>query len=224
VFLLVAGLMRSGSDQLLLLMESEARKYINTPKLQALLRWVDDETAGSTGDIKPVGKRALAIANAYANANATAYVKVIAYAYANAYVKVNAYAYANANANADADANAFGRFIEYAHDLENLKIFKNINLTGLIAQMEALKAQIPSKGQPGSVRKSFSNHLSNHLIETWLHAFNLTAEMLDLSEEEIEALENYLYANHLIIKCKDAAVQVTPSTWEAIEERMLRID
>jgi predicted NACHT family NTPase len=36
VFLLVAGVMRGGTDDLLLLMENEVQKYINTPKLQAL--------------------------------------------------------------------------------------------------------------------------------------------------------------------------------------------
>ncbi|MHC5721809.1 MAG: NACHT domain-containing protein, partial [Nostoc sp.] len=44
VFLLVAGLMRGGADDLLLLMEKEAQKYINTPKLQALLNWAEQLT------------------------------------------------------------------------------------------------------------------------------------------------------------------------------------
>ena len=64
VFLLVAGVMRGGTDDLLLLMEKEAQKYINTPKLQALLNWAEEVTVGSQGDYKPVGKRAVAIANA----------------------------------------------------------------------------------------------------------------------------------------------------------------
>jgi hypothetical protein len=62
--LLVAGLVRSknGADDLLLLMEKEAQKYINTPKLQGLLQWADAATKDSEGDFKPVGKRAAAIA------------------------------------------------------------------------------------------------------------------------------------------------------------------
>ncbi|MBD0361338.1 MAG: NACHT domain-containing protein, partial [Coleofasciculus sp. C3-bin4] len=76
VFLLVAGLMRGGADDLLLLMEKEAQKYINTPKLQALLRWAEQATAGSESNLKPVAKRA--IANAIAIAIAMGYANAIA--------------------------------------------------------------------------------------------------------------------------------------------------
>lgn len=226
VFLLVAGLMRGGTDQLLILMEKEARSCINTPKLQALLRWADKETVGSAGDIKSVGKRALAII--YANAEAKVYTHIYANAIANAYANVNAYAeayaileaYVKDIANTNTNAKIINRFIKSADFLKNFQIFNNINYIALIAQMEALKTQIPSDEQPQSVHQSFTEQL----VETWLHGFNLTPEMVNLSKEETEALENYLYANRLIIDCKDAAVRVAPSTWEGIEERMLRID
>ncbi|MEG5042314.1 MULTISPECIES: NACHT domain-containing protein [unclassified Microcoleus] len=133
VFLLVAGLVRAknGADDLLLLMEKEAQKYINTPKLQGLLQWADAATNGSEGDFKPVGKRAAVIAYAYVNAYAYAYAyatstyaKVYAYAkakaYANsiayAYVNAYAYAYANANAKANAMANAQANAMANAYD------------------------------------------------------------------------------------------------------------
>ncbi|WP_445251866.1 MULTISPECIES: NACHT C-terminal helical domain 2-containing protein [unclassified Microcoleus] len=31
----------------------------------------------------------------------------------------------------------------------------------------------------------------------------------------------YLYANYLIIQCQEAAVRISPKTWEEIESRML---
>jgi hypothetical protein len=89
----------------------------------------------------------------------------------------------------------------------------------LIAQLEALKATIPDEKQPHEVRLAFAKHLQ----QTLLNAFNLTLEMIDLSESEANALENYLYANHLIIQCKQAAVRVLPTTWEGIEARMLLV-
>ncbi|MEW6498694.1 MAG: NACHT domain-containing protein, partial [Cyanobacteriota bacterium] len=61
VFLLVAGLMGGGADELLLLMEKETQQYINTPKLQTLLTWADWVTARSEGDCKPAVKRATVI-------------------------------------------------------------------------------------------------------------------------------------------------------------------
>ncbi|WP_431356845.1 NACHT C-terminal helical domain 2-containing protein [Komarekiella delphini-convector] len=47
--------------------------------------------------------------------------------------------------------------------------------------------------------------------------------MINFSESEAKPLENYLYANYLIIHCKRVAVSVLPTTWEGIEERMLLV-
>ena len=202
VFLLVAGVMRGGADDLLLLMEKEVQKYINTPKLQALLNWAEEVTVGSQGDYKPVGKRAVAIAYAYA----------YPYALANAY----AYAYANALANAYALALA----IDKIGEIEKLQIFnQKLNFTVLLPQLEALKAKIPDDQQPEKVRQAFAEQWR----ETLLNGFNLTPEMVNLSEEEINALDKYLYANYLIIQCKDAALSISTQTWETIETRMLLV-
>ncbi|WP_292711099.1 MULTISPECIES: hypothetical protein [unclassified Nostoc] len=89
----------------------------------------------------------------------------------------------------------------------------------LIAQLEALKATLPDDKQPKEVHRAFAKRLQ----ETLLNAFHLTPEMINLSEEEAKALGDYLYANHLIIQCKQAAVRVSPQTWEAIEARMLLV-
>lgn len=50
-----------------------------------------------------------------------------------------------------------------------------------------------------------------------------SATPINLSLEEAKALADYLYANHLIIQCKQAAVRVSPQIWEAIEARMLLV-
>ncbi|QSV66953.1 MAG: NACHT domain-containing protein [Aphanizomenon flos-aquae DEX188] len=226
VFLLVAGVMRGGADDLLLLMEKEVQKYINTPKLQALLNWAEEVTVGSPGDYKPVGKRAVAIANALANTYALANANPLAYAYAlaNAYTLANAYAnayaYALANANALAYAKAFANAIYNIGEIEKLQIFnQKLNFTVLLPQLETLKAKIPDDKQPEEVHLAFAKKF----IETLLNGFNLTPEMVNLSEEEINALNKYLYANYLIIQCKDAALSISTQTWETIETRMLLV-
>jgi NACHT domain len=82
MFLLVAGIMRGGADELLLMMEKQTQSYIepknikkprypislffnsqplNVGKLQNLLQWADWITSGSEGDYKPVVKRTEAI-------------------------------------------------------------------------------------------------------------------------------------------------------------------
>lgn len=227
VFLLVAGLMRGGADDLLLLMEKEVQNYINTPRLQALLNWAEQATVGSIANFKPVGKRAVAItitnantiSNAYANAIPNAYAiaipNAIAIAIANANAYANTYAYAIPNANANAIAIA----IANTRKLEELKIFNNVEFTMLIDQLEALKAKIPDDKKPREMRWEFAEHLQ----QTLLSAFNLSLDIINLSKKEAKVLENYLYANHLIIQCKQAAVRVSPTTWEAIEARMLLV-
>lgn len=233
VFLLVAGLMRGGAEELLLQMEQQAQKLIISPKLTALLNWAEQVTAGSKGNFKPVAKRAISNAYAYANAyantyaitNANTYAVAIAnaYAIANIYANANAIAinYVNINAIANADANAIANYItrsiEYHSRADKLRIFKDINFRGVIANLELLKAQIPEKDQPEKIRQKFANKL----LQTYLQSFHLNREMVTLSEEEIEAWNNYLYANLLIIQCKQAAVQVSPQVWTEIEDRML---
>ena len=54
VFILVAEVTRGSADDLLVLMEKEVHKYINTQKLQALLNWSKQVTDVSTGNYKPI--------------------------------------------------------------------------------------------------------------------------------------------------------------------------
>ncbi len=264
VFLLVAGVMRGGADDLLLLMEKKAQSYINTRKLKALLKWAEQVTVGSQSDYKPVGKRAVAIAYANANAIANANANAVAIAIVNAnaiaivnananaiaYANANAIAYANANANAIAYAiiyantyayaitnaityditnanpyaiaiantNAITASIEYIQEVKKSKIYNHkLNLTALLTKLTTIQATIPDSSQPAKVHRDFAKSL----ITILLKSFNLTPKMVNLSQEEITALNNFLYANYLIIQCKEAAVRVSPKTWEAIEGRML---
>jgi hypothetical protein len=251
VFLLVAGVIRGGTDDLLLFMEREVQKYINTPKLQALLNWAEEVTVGSQGDYKPVGKRAVAIALAKAFSIAIAldyaYAKAFAYALEYAKANVNALTYAYTNANSYAYAitiendktytstvtkvitnritNPISYVIfnitKYIDEVSKLNIYnQKLNFTLLVTRLKALQAKIPDDKQPKQAHLAFAKKL----IETLLNGLNLTPEMINLSKEEIKALENYLYANHLIIQCKEAAVRVSPATWEGIEARMLLVD
>ncbi|MEG4291121.1 NACHT domain-containing protein [Microcoleus sp. C2C3] len=233
VFLLVAGLVRAknGADDLLLLMEKEAQKYINAPKLQGLLQWADAATKDSEDDFKPVGKRAAAILYAYAIAHAYAY----AYAYANgitngigydianairnayAIAMVNSIAIAYGYAYANAIANVIAKAIANAEEFQKIKIFKDVNWTELIAQLTALKARFADANQSDLIDLAFLDCL----LDTWCNALHLNPEIVKLYNEEARAVRDYLYANYLIIKCKAAAVRISAKTWEEIESRML---
>ena len=236
VFLLVAGLMPD-ADELLEMMEQEAQQFINTYKLNDLLYWADLVTAGLQGYFKPVVKRAVAIAgaNALALADTYAYSKADTFAYADAFALALAEAYedaevlANADALADAYADAYAdtyydayadaldKFTNYARICAKFEIYRAVNLNESINILEDLKARIPDRYQPLEERRAFAKQL----LQTLLKAFDLEPEQVNLSTEELKALDNYCYANLLVVQCKDAAVRVSRQKWEEIEERML---
>lgn len=93
VFLLSAGMLSGGVDELLLTIEAEGQKYLNTDQgkqhLVPILDWVTAVTTGSSTELSLIGKRCLAIAfvaaNAYAFSYADAYSRAIRAAFDLAY-------------------------------------------------------------------------------------------------------------------------------------------
>ena len=64
----------------------------------------------------------------------------------------------------------------------------------------------------------------NKLLKTWNNAFNLTPELLNLCIEENEEIDNhYFYINRLILDCQKVAVNISPTVWQEIEDRMFRV-
>jgi hypothetical protein len=166
-----------------------------------------------------VAKRAIANANAIGDPNAYAYGIAITDANADALTLALSLDLANANARGNFIAIAIANAITFTRELEKLKVFKGINFTVLIARLEVLKAKVPDDKQPEEVRGAFTKQF----VQILLQAFRLSPELVNLSEEEAEAWKNYFYANYLMMQCKEAAVRVSPKTWEAIEERMLLV-
>jgi energy-coupling factor transporter ATP-binding protein EcfA2 len=235
VFLLIAGLMRGGADELLLMMEKAAQKYINTPRLQALLNWTHHTTDGSEGKFKPAAKRTAALFLAIARDRALELASTLSPNLANVLEITRILDLARAvNPNLARSINltrtpsrpstptrAFTRALTraIAQELENIKIFTNVNFTVLIARLEALKAQVPDLNPSYKAHQGFNHRVSI----TWLNTLKLNPELVCLSDRELQDLEHYLYINLLLVRCKQAAVRVSPRTWEAIEERMLMI-
>ncbi len=235
VFILVAGLTRGGADELLLLMEKKAQTYLNTPRLKALVGWADQATAGSAGNFKPAAKRTVAVFLALDLDLALALDLDLARARARALARARARARArDTDLTRDIDltlALDLARSLDLALDLdlalalaldltfERIKIFKSVNFVVLVARLKALKAHTPDNNQPVEVRRTFRNKV----LQTWYNALNLSSELVNLSKAETKDLENYLYANWLIVQCRQAAVRVSPTTWAGIEDRMVTV-
>lgn len=235
VFLLVSGLLRGKinqlfkADQLLLAMEKEANNYLKTSlgksKLVPILQWVDETTKDSLDSlIKPVGRRAIAYANAITIANAYAiaidYAIAIAIVYAEPIANAIIIAYAYAYAIDYANAKVIEEFVKLANLFAQDRIFSRVNIPQLIADLKELKQLVPNY----LVNKKEHQKFIDHLLKIWNIAFPLTPELLNLSKEEIEEIQNhYFYINHLILGCKEVAVNISPSVWQELEDRMLRV-
>ncbi|MCL6435696.1 MAG: NACHT domain-containing protein [Leptolyngbyaceae cyanobacterium HOT.MB2.61] len=249
VFLLVAGLMRGGADSLLLAMEAQAKTLIDTPKLRALLNWADEVTDDSRDTLSPATKRVTALFLAVVNDYALSLAHVLhpelsrklnlALTLANTRIpgftssqdKTPARAAIPTRALAIAltqslATRAFGKELNdaltqtFTSELARFNIFKNIHFEVLIARLKEIKEQAPDIRQPASVLQAFHNRI----FQIWFNTLKLDPAWTNLSGEELSKLERYLYANWLLVRCKQAAVRVSPKTWIAIEERMLKVN
>ncbi|WP_416668256.1 NACHT domain-containing protein [Egbenema bharatensis] len=221
IFLLIAGLMTGnrGADGLLLIIEQKAKTYINTPKLNALLQWADRSTTGSKGNYSSAAKRAVAI-----------YLTLFDLAHIRASTRALAYALGvDTNINLALDlVRAFDlvraldldRSLAIIIDLvsQEMNFFNLVDVAGLTVNLNTLRSQAPDVYQPRKVRLAFADRIS----QLWFDALQLNPELVNLSRDEVESLSKYLYANELMVKCKEAAVRVTPGTWAKIEARMLK--
>ncbi len=238
VFLLLAGMMVGNTEELLLCIESQAADYINTVKLQDIFDWLDQINLNSTGNFKGVAKRIASLFLARPRfltelAPALILTRMLGLArdlyetfdLSLNFEKVFASDLSMSLAHAlDFDsATELGLTIQLCNSLEETLAPINfdkryINFTALNTRLEALNAQSPSYDQPFEVREKFRNKISR----TWLQTLYLPAELNQISQQEIESLENYLYANLLMIQCREKAIAFSPKIWEEIESRILR--
>ncbi len=220
VFLLVAGLMRGKADKLLLAMEKEAHNYLKTPlgqKLVPILQWADEMTKDSVDSpIKPVGRRALAnylvIANVFAYAIAIAYVPEIIHVIAiNIPTVITQILFT---------PDLIDEFVLLVILLAQDRIVSKVNFYQLIADLEAFKQIIPDDKATEKERQEFADQF----LKMWNTAFNLTPELLNLSIQEIRKIDkHYFCINLLILCCQKVAVNISPTVWQEIEDRMLRV-
>jgi hypothetical protein len=99
-------------------------------------------------------------------------------------------------------------------------LFADVDLVQLRERLVKMQEQVPNRNESLEVHRKFTQRL----IETWLSAFDLTVEMINLSWQELEEIDQkYFYVYHLILQCKDSAVLVTEKTWQEVEERMYRV-
>ncbi|BAS58833.1 signal transduction protein with Nacht domain-containing protein [Leptolyngbya boryana NIES-2135] len=210
VFFLVTGLVRS-ADVLLNLMRAKTQELLYTDKLKGLIRWTNAVTTGSAGDFKPAVMRVITLFYALALDSSLTPNCCIALVLA-----LDRYCALNFTLDG---ALTLDGVIENSITLNHIKVFASINFQVLVNQLEAMKDSVPSDDASLEERRVFISQL-RHI---WYDALHLNPKLLKLSQEERQSLENYLYANELMIRCKEAALRVSPQVWDAIESRMLTV-
>lgn len=239
IFLLLAGIANGNVEELLLSMEIQAASYINTNKLSDILEWIEQITIHSRGTQKSVAKRIAAMFLARPRflaeiAPALVLTRMLelarelygAFDLSPNFDKVFASDLSLSLAQAlDFDSNTeLNLVIQLCNDLEQTLVKidfdkRYINFMALSARLESLIDQVPSYDQPFEVREDFRNQISR----VWIQTLYLPVELNQISHHEVESLENYLYANLLMVKCKNIAIAVSRKVWEEIESRILRI-
>ena len=225
VFQLVAGLMRGGVDNLLLMMEAKAQTYVNSSKLQGLLKWAEEATTDTSEDYNLGAKRATALFLAIARDSVLDLVTLLSPELSTLMELTCALKFARAvnyprgkNSTSRALSNAFSRTV--VKQLDDFRIFKHVEFKTVITSLNKIKHQAPRSYEPHRAHKGFNNRVSN----IWFNSLKLNSDLVNLSEEELEALDNFIYINLLIVRCKQAAVRISTKTWQDIENRMLLVD
>lgn len=240
VFFLVAGLMRN-SDRLLELMESEACKImICTEKLVPVINWANEVFVESEENVKPTAQRALALFCVHAvnflisdnfdhvrhsNPDFALLIecgRVRAFAFGLVCaLDSNLFAYDSHLGSVVAldSGTAIRNAQIIALALTEIKLHNSISVSALYEQLESLLTQFQNYDESLESQHTFADRLR----QTWYNALHLDPKWLDLSKEEVNALNNYLYVNELMIRCKEAAFRVSPQVWNEIESRMLTV-
>lgn len=229
VFLLVAGSL-SNATPLLESMAAKTPTLLVMEKLKALVNWADSATAGSLGDYKPAAKRAAALdldlalalyhfrsRSLYLSLDRSLYLfldhsldRSLTF-YLHSFLDRSLYLDPSSYLDLDLD-----RPLEF----KKIKIFNQVDFIGLAARLKGLQARIPE----GYLSKEIYQKFATQLVQIWCGALHLQPEWLELSEQEATSLERYLYANLLIVQCKEAAVRVSRESWAGIEQRMLTVE
>jgi hypothetical protein len=229
VFLLLAGLKQA--DDLLQRMEQQVDTYIQSQNLRNLLLWADQITDQASADYKPGVRRAIAIFLALDLAQVLALDSARIQRFQLDIDRARMLALAmdrNLTLNCALDLamaksldldRAIDLVVNIARKFEAMQVFPHLPFNVLIARLEALRVKFQDQPNTFKTRRI----LVEQIHKSWLEVLQLKPEWIKLSQPEAKALDRYLYANLLIVHCRQAAVRVSAKTWNAIEAGILRV-
>ena len=222
VFLLVAGLMRGKADKLLLAMEKEAQEYAKNAKLSKFLVWVEQATGKLKESVKPSAKRSIILFDRLNKGiNFTKRYNVIEYSMYNNYID---------------DTPQFDEpFLQELDKLRQEYVGIDVLYQDHYGHL-LISGQMPNEETVthifaliGSITKKILGQLEFYQISAFYEKI-----ILDFYKQspigfsswrtpDWIIFQNYLYVNELMLSCQKVAVNISPTVWQEIEERMLRV-
>lgn len=232
VFLLLAGLKQA--DDFLRLIEQQIQTYISTATLQCLLRWADKYTIDSPSHYKPAAKRAIAIFLALSLAQMLSLDVARLYSLDIDIDRARELALSldeSLSMNRAVDITisralnieqVIDLSIAIAQRFEKMQIFRAANFNVLVARLRVLKIKVRARSAGISV--ALRKTILEYIYMNWLKTLNLKQEWLrNLSREERSSLNKCLSSNLLLVECRKSAVRVSRTTWDQIENRILKV-
>ncbi|MCZ8126542.1 MAG: NACHT domain-containing protein [Microcystis sp. LE19-114.1B] len=222
VFLLVAGLMRGKADKLLLAMEKEAQEYAKNAKLSKFLVWVEQATGELKESVKPSAKRSIILFDRLNKGiNFTKCYNLIHSSMYNNYID---------------DTPQFDE--PFLQELDKLRQ-EYVGIDVLYEKHYGhllIREQMPSEETVthifaliSSITKKILGQLEFDQISAFYEKIILDfykqspIRFSSWRTPDWIIFQNYLYVNELMLSCQKVAVNISPTVWQEIEDRMLRV-
>ncbi|MEM6437262.1 MAG: hypothetical protein AAF773_25900, partial [Cyanobacteria bacterium P01_D01_bin.115] len=244
---------QQGADSLLLAMERQAQTWITPKTLQTLLTWTDATARTLPETVNVAASRTVALVlvltlalvlEADTNGSSRALslaieqtqtlIKALGCQTNPSYVqnldlilaRTGVLTWSRTLTQVDVSDRASNQFLALSTALsltqDLVQTFHTLRILDA-PQMATLVQQLTALNKPNGTPNSTSDEPRNRALKFWLDAVHLPTDLLPLSELDIVGLSNYLYAMELIVRCKEAAVRVSPQVWQGIQARILAV-
>ena len=222
VFLLVAGLMRGKADKLLLAMEKEAQEYAKNAELSKFLVWVEQATGELKESVKPSAKRSIILFDRL-NKGIN---------FTKCYNRIHSDMYNNYIDNTPQfDEPFLEQLDKLRQKYVGIDVLYQYHYGHLLTseQMQSEKTATHIFALISSITKKILGQLEFDQISAFYEKI-----ILDFYKQspigfsswrtpDWIIFQNYLYVNELMLSCQKVAVNISPTVWQEIEERMLRV-
>ncbi|MEG3986684.1 NACHT domain-containing protein [Microcoleus sp. S28C3] len=232
VFFLTTEMLDDASI-LILNMESAVQKLSVVGKLTAWLNWAHSSTNKATGNFKPVIKRLIAMYIACAlhpdcihNMDLDQCINYLS----SLIKKINHSDQINEvlkklDTLCGSRSRPQKKVIYLAQEIvpliQELVIF-TVDFELLKKNLQMLEIETPKIEIVYDQKESYNVLIGfvDQVLQVWAESLSLQQEWESMLRTEAE-LSNYLYANEMVIACKERAVKISLKTWESVLERML---